>query len=173
MIRDDSTVTHCNSTNLTNAIRAALLLLPQSFTEEELYTQVAGLSYLGMHTAVFGYKLTWLGDIRMQLGENPHKIKNIVSVNVPGFRTIYQGVLQSQFQDHFDNIPPNFEGTFVQKDNNQSRLSLISTLPPLVVQNMTTSLAPKLNLAANSTCSPADHSFTHELQAKIWTSYNI
>ena len=36
-----------NEINLCHALRAALLLLPNRFTEHELWLQVAGLSYMG------------------------------------------------------------------------------------------------------------------------------
>lgn len=46
--------------NLEHAIRTSLLLLPEKFTELELYLAVASLSYIG--------------DPRMLFGENPRKV---------------------------------------------------------------------------------------------------
>ena len=43
--------------NLDAGLRCALLLLPERFSEQQLFRTVAGLSYLG--------------DWRMQVGENP------------------------------------------------------------------------------------------------------
>jgi mitochondrial translocator assembly and maintenance protein 41 len=47
--------------NLRSAVRAAMLMLPQSFTDWELFTRIAGLSYRG--------------DFRMVVGENPKKVR--------------------------------------------------------------------------------------------------
>jgi translocator assembly and maintenance protein 41 len=51
-----------------NGVRTALLMLPEEFSEKQLFRTVAGLSYLG--------------DWRMQAGENPDKVKNIVDSNM-------------------------------------------------------------------------------------------
>lgn len=61
--------------NLVSATRAALLLLPETFSDFEFFTMIAGLSYRG--------------DFRMTFGENPQKVKNIVTKNVALFHELY------------------------------------------------------------------------------------
>jgi translocator assembly and maintenance protein 41 len=66
ILRDDPRVRLANQINLISAVRTALLLLPPSFNERELYSTIAGISYMG--------------DLRMTLPtENPHKVANMVS----------------------------------------------------------------------------------------------
>lgn len=69
------------SVNLRSALAAALLMLPQSFTAEQLFTAIAGLSYRG--------------DFRMTFGENPNKVRNIVSKGMDNFRALYTPVWES------------------------------------------------------------------------------
>ncbi|XP_014351076.1 phosphatidate cytidylyltransferase, mitochondrial isoform X3 [Latimeria chalumnae] len=66
--------------NLKSALTAAFLMLPESCTEEDLYVQIAGLSYLG--------------DFRMIIGEDRSKVLNIVKPNMPHFQKLYSAILQ-------------------------------------------------------------------------------
>lgn len=81
ILADDARVRLSNQANLASALRTALLLLPESFTERDLFETVAGLSYRG--------------DFRMAVGENPLKVKNIVAAQLPQFRKLYGGLVKS------------------------------------------------------------------------------
>ncbi|BGP03741.1 hypothetical protein RTG_03351 [Rhodotorula toruloides ATCC 204091] len=81
ILHDDARVRLANQVNLASALRTALLLLPESFTEVELFEEIAGLSYRG--------------DFRMRVGENPLKVRNIVAAQLGAFRGLYGGLLKS------------------------------------------------------------------------------
>jgi translocator assembly and maintenance protein 41 len=71
-----------NQRNLLSAIRCSLLLLPETFTEKQLYSTITGLSYQG--------------DPRMTYGsENPKKISNIVTHQFKNFRLLYHELITS------------------------------------------------------------------------------
>ncbi|KAF2642516.1 mitochondrial import protein-like protein mmp37 [Massarina eburnea CBS 473.64] len=71
-----------NQRNLLSAIRCSLLLLPETFTEKELYSTITGLSYQG--------------DPRMTYGsEHPKKISNIVTHQIKNFRLLYHDLIMS------------------------------------------------------------------------------
>lgn len=78
-LRSDERIAKAQQSNLASAVAAARLLLPETFTEHELFCTIAGLSYGG--------------DIRMGVGEHPHKVANIVNGSLPQFRTLYADTL--------------------------------------------------------------------------------
>ena len=69
--------------NLHSAVHAALILLPEHFTEVEFYKVITGLSYNG--------------DFRMKFGEDKNKIDNIVVPQISKFTELYAPILK-----HFD-----------------------------------------------------------------------
>ena len=76
IIKDDARVRLTQQVNLTSAIRAALLTLPEEFSEVELFERIAGISYTG--------------DPRMMLpAENRGKVGNIVRKQSPQFKELY------------------------------------------------------------------------------------
>lgn len=80
ILRDDPQVRLSNHVNLLSAIRVALLLLPERFSEKTLYCTIAAISYLG--------------DPRMKLfTENPHKVNNIVNNQLSKFRRLYSPLI--------------------------------------------------------------------------------
>lgn len=84
ILRDDPKVRLANQINLMSAVRTALLMLPEQFTERELYEKITSLSYMG--------------DPRMRFGsENSNKVRNIVANQLPNFRQLYVPLI--------DNLP--------------------------------------------------------------------
>lgn len=82
ILRDHPQVRLANQHNLIAAVRTALLLLPPNFTESDLYSTIAGLSYLG--------------DPRMALPtENKSKVANIVDNNMVHFRRLYAPLIKT------------------------------------------------------------------------------
>ena len=76
IIKDDARVRLTQQVNLTSAIRTALLTLPETFEERELFERIAGLSYSG--------------DPRMMLPfENRSKVANIVNAQTEQFKELY------------------------------------------------------------------------------------
>jgi mitochondrial translocator assembly and maintenance protein 41 len=82
ILRDNPSVRLANQVNLISAVRTALLLLPPDFTEEQLYSTIAGISYMG--------------DPRMSLpAEDPKKVLNIVQGQLPNFRRLYAPLIEN------------------------------------------------------------------------------
>ncbi|KAJ3126421.1 Mitochondrial translocator assembly and maintenance protein 41 [Nowakowskiella sp. JEL0407] len=81
ILRNDARIASAYRANLVSAVKVALLLLPSRFTSRELYHTICSLSYRG--------------DFRMVVGENPHKVYNIVYSQFEEFERIYSrgGVL--------------------------------------------------------------------------------
>ncbi|XP_023417689.1 phosphatidate cytidylyltransferase, mitochondrial isoform X3 [Cavia porcellus] len=83
-MNEDVTLRSALDKNLKSAVTAAFLMLPESFSEEELFVKIAGLSYAG--------------DFRMVIGEEKAKVLNIVKPNVAHFRELYGSILQEDPQ---------------------------------------------------------------------------
>ncbi|KAH7885046.1 Mmp37-domain-containing protein [Phlebopus sp. FC_14] len=81
IIKDDARVRLTQQVNLTSALRTALLTLPVSFTQRELFSAIAGISYTG--------------DPRMILpAENRSKVANMVTRQEGQFRELYWRLAQ-------------------------------------------------------------------------------
>uniref|UniRef100_A0A8D0HFW7 Phosphatidate cytidylyltransferase, mitochondrial n=1 Tax=Sphenodon punctatus TaxID=8508 RepID=A0A8D0HFW7_SPHPU len=110
--------------NLKSAVTAAFLMLPESFSEEDLYVQIAGLSYSG--------------DFRMIIGEDKAKVQNLVMPNVPHFQKLYSSILQDcpqvVYKHHLGKleIDKSPEGQFTQ----------LMALPRTLQQKITTLVDP-------------------------------
>lgn len=82
ILRDDPRVRLANQLNLISALRTALLMLGPKFTEHELYTKIASISYMG--------------DPRMDFrGEDPNKVRNIVTNQLSNFRLLYSPLVDT------------------------------------------------------------------------------
>lgn len=125
ILRDHPRVRLANQVNLISAMRTALLLLPSSFTEQDLYGTIAGISYLG--------------DPRMSLpAENPNKVENIVKHQLPYFRRLYAPLIETlpnvSFKDPRCNTPqwmedPDTNATLAQDMDPVKRGNMVRRLP--------------------------------------------
>lgn len=121
ILRNDPRVLLSNHVNLLSAVRVALLLLPETFSEHQLYTTIAGLSYMG--------------DPRMSLpAENPHKVANIVNSQLANFRRLYLPLIQQLPNVHFvkENLSWNDQAThtMLQQDMDPVRRgNMVRRLP--------------------------------------------
>lgn len=112
IIKDDPRVRLAQQVNLTSAIRAALLTLPEKFTETELFERIAGISYGG--------------DIRMLLPvENRNKVGNIVQKQGPQFKELYYRLVTGLPGVHWENHCT----SIVQDTSPNARLAHLRKLP--------------------------------------------
>jgi translocator assembly and maintenance protein 41 len=146
--------------NLMGALSASLLLLPTSSSstsssdqveDEELFEGIASISYSG--------------DVRVGIGENPNKVRNIVSANPTAFRQLYSPHLQSLLQEKIilppssssssqSSLPSSKRYTFKSLDE-EKRLGLFTKLP-LSIQNQVLELAKgrKVISSSSTSCLP-------------------
>lgn len=127
MVKCNTEIEEALEINKRNALRAALLLMPRVFSETDLYLGIASLSYIG--------------DPRMIIGENPKKIINLVTPIVPHYRNMYQSALRSlvnnpTIRSKSLSIPPILkevtnlpETIYLQEGSRESRWSLCLGLP--------------------------------------------
>ncbi|KAN0036680.1 hypothetical protein ACTFIV_001987 [Dictyostelium citrinum] len=133
--------------NLRNAVITSLLMLPETFTEYDLYHTISKLSYSG--------------DIRMKGAENPMKTHNIVINNIYGFRSLYFPIIYdhltqylnvilengdevdstlilSKYLNHNNNNNKNKEATitFKSKQDPMNYLNLLMMLPDCIKSTM-------------------------------------
>ncbi|KAF9099233.1 Mitochondrial translocator assembly and maintenance protein 41 [Mortierella sp. GBA35] len=115
ILLDDPRTRLSNQVNLFNATRVALLSLPSKFTSEELFTKIASLSYMG--------------DFRMSIGENPHKVQNIVKAQLAQFHRLYDPLLAN-----LNNVTTLREGHLEQDVSPLVRSRTFQKLPPKLKQ---------------------------------------
>ncbi|XP_042240552.1 phosphatidate cytidylyltransferase, mitochondrial-like isoform X1 [Homarus americanus] len=98
--------------NLYSALHTALLLLPESFSEDQLYLALAGVSYTG--------------DFRMHVGEDQNKVRNIVQAQTQEFRNLYSPLLK-ELEEYV--VLDQFKGMGEQDTSPPARLFHLSMLP--------------------------------------------
>ncbi|XP_018916896.2 phosphatidate cytidylyltransferase, mitochondrial [Bemisia tabaci] len=74
-VSNDKSLSKALAQNLEFAVHAALLLLPDSFTDIDLYSTISNISYNG--------------DFRMLIGEDKRKVQNIVIPQIEKFHDLY------------------------------------------------------------------------------------
>ncbi|CAL1191956.1 unnamed protein product [Candida parapsilosis] len=118
-IKEDDMLKFLNQYNLKNAMTIAIFLIrSNSFTEKQLYEQITSISYLG--------------DFRMYIGgENPNKVKNIVSKQFSYFKKLYDPILQYFVRRNYLIITDDdsTNRTFKTNLTTNTRINLISSLP--------------------------------------------
>ncbi|SPO31354.1 related to proline transport helper PTH1 [Ustilago trichophora] len=123
LITSDARVRLAQQVNLASALRTALLLLPKEFTEVELYTQIASLSYTG--------------DFRMSVpgGENSNKVRNIVVNQREEFRRLYAGLMRNLGTLSVEEVNGN-RFKITQDDSISTRASYAARLPRCLRQKV-------------------------------------
>lgn len=117
--------------NLRSAVAAGLLLLPARFTERELFTAIATLSYAG--------------DVRMGLAEHPRKVERIVAGSERRFRELYASPLASAAPDVVARGPA---AEWSQGADAATTTTRLRALPARVRARVLTAIAPPSRGAA-------------------------
>ncbi|KAJ8758667.1 hypothetical protein K2173_000388 [Erythroxylum novogranatense] len=121
---DNLDVGNVNAVNLRAAFSAALLLLPSKFSEEDLYSKICSLSYMG--------------DLRMLFAEDKNKVKKIVQGQFNLFRSIYEPFFHEYEAKEILKLNScnNHPATLSQDCCLSVTRSLVGSLPPLVRSTM-------------------------------------
>ncbi|CAN1239539.1 Phosphatidate cytidylyltransferase, mitochondrial [Linum grandiflorum] len=128
---DNLDVEKLNAVNLRAAIAAALLILPSKFTEEDLYSKICSLSYMG--------------DLRMFFAEDKNKVKKIVQGQFSLFQSMYKPLIEEyEAKDIIRVSSLGGPQTSLSQDCCLAATrSLVWSLPPLVRKKMGTQLGEK------------------------------
>ncbi|KAI9122736.1 hypothetical protein K1719_006576 [Acacia pycnantha] len=135
IVIDDLDIANDNSANLRAAISAALLFLPSEFTEEDLYSKVCSLSYMG--------------DLRMLFAEDKNKVKKIVTGQFDLFHSMYKPFLEEYEAKKLLRLSSNADRRIqvFQDCNLSAASSLISSLPPAIRNQMGMKLGEKTKIS--------------------------
>lgn len=106
-------------TNLEHALNTALFLLPEEFSDEELFLMISNLSYMG--------------DSRMKHGEDPKKTRKIVENQIDTFRTLYADILKKH---EGIKISTDLSGTMQQDISPNAQELLFNNLPINIINKI-------------------------------------
>ncbi|KAJ7552254.1 hypothetical protein O6H91_06G047700 [Diphasiastrum complanatum] len=139
VIVDNAGLEKANRVNLQAAVCAALLLLPQEFSEEDLYTTICSLSYMG--------------DVRLFFAEDRNKVRKVVRGSSMKFHKLYQESLYQMAAMKMLELPAGFGKELylklVQDVSTPALCSLITSLPSIVLQKMAFQFGVKPELLIN------------------------
>lgn len=129
---DNLGIEHKNSVNLRSATSAALILLPSKFTEEDLYTKICSLSYIG--------------DLRMFFAEDKNKVKKIVQGQYNLFQTMYKSYIEDYASRELLRFSSSSNNqVHITQDCGLSATSaLVSSLPRFIRSEMGIKLGQKI-----------------------------
>lgn len=120
---DNSDIRKVNTVNLKMATSASLLLLPEEFTEYDLYAQICSLSYMG--------------DLRMLFAEDKDKVKKIVEGSFQPFQLMYRPMLQQYISEGILKISTHGQRKAFKQDCGVSATNeLFSSLPWTIQRKM-------------------------------------
>lgn len=127
MLKDYAKLPTARKNNLDAAFTMALLLLPESFSLQELYAKICGVSYIG--------------DVRMGFAEDSRKIERIASGSAEGLALMYEKRLQGAIADRAKLVDK--AGDVYKQDlSDRSRVDLIATLPSGLLQRLASATQP-------------------------------
>lgn len=118
--------------NLQSALKTALLLLPERFSQLQLYETITSLSYMG--------------DVRMQMGsigEDVHKVSKIVHNNADYFDSMYTPLLERMVKEektHLSKVDAEDQSSdlWSQDLSDDARVRLLLDLPANLQLHMQT-----------------------------------
>jgi len=140
--------------NLRSALETSLVLLPERFTELELFTCITGLSYSG--------------DVRMIVGEDKGKVHNIVAPNVHKFRDLYAEVIRENQSLSLSN------GTFTQDVDQGVLRAYIDRMPSTLHRHVLKQHNSTKNLVLDrESCRRSTVEGLHSIVRKSSTSQTI
>jgi mitochondrial translocator assembly and maintenance protein 41 len=121
ILKSNEMVNGAIKANLEHAINTSLLLLPENFTKEDFYMEIAGISYTK--------------DLRWKFfAENKNKVKNIVKGNLNGFDELYGEIIKKQYSDVI-----NLNGEKIEQDKSpKTQQAMYNKLPVNLITKIKT-----------------------------------